>query len=84
MVKLYKKQVIINLKQQFQVEQLQGVAREDVEATIERISDDERDEDLEVIKSIYVEVMEYGLDNQGCNKYNDMMKHQDISKHRSV
>ena len=79
-VKLYKKQVIISLKEQFQVEQLEGAAREDVEATIERISGDELDKDLEVIKAIYMEVMEYGLDNQGCNKYNDMMKHQDISR----
>ena len=72
--------MIISLKEQFQVEQLEGAAREDVEATIERISGEELDKDLEVIKAIYMEVMEYGLDNQGCNKYNDMMKHQDISR----
>ena len=34
----------------------------------------------EVIKSLYKEVMAYGLDNQGCNKYNDMMKHDDVSR----
>ena len=59
---------------------MEGEAREDVEATIDRISDDDLDKDLEVIKAIYKEVMSYGLDTQGCNKYNDLMKHDDVSR----
>ena len=80
MIKLYKKQVQVKLRIQFQVDQLDDVARENIEATIQRISGNELDKDLEVIKAIYKEVMTYGLDTQGCNKYNDMMKHDDVSR----
>ena len=75
MIKLYKKQVPVKLRIQFQVDQLDNVARENIEATIQRISGDELDGDLEVIKSIYKEVMTYVIDTQGCNKDDDMMKH---------
>ena len=65
------------------MDQLDDVARQNIEETIQRISGDELDRDLErdleVIKSIYKEVITYGLDNQGCNKYNDMMKYDDVS-----
>ena len=80
MIKLYKKQVQFKLRIQFQVDQLDNVVRVNIEETIQRISGGELDRDLEVIKSIYKEVMAYGLDNQGCNKYDDMMKHDDVSR----
>ena len=50
MIKLYNKQVQVKLRIQFQVDQLDDVARENIKATIQRISGDELDKDVEVIK----------------------------------